>query len=109
MKESYEGKELVNMQDETYLILNELVYKNIKCVFAQKKGTEERCFFQLSDDEVPKLIAINSEKLLDSLSKELLEQSRKDNKPRKIMPEENIADYLAYLDEFYKGQLTTII
>ncbi len=109
MKESYVGKELVNLQDETYLILNELVYKNIKCVFAQKKGTEDRCFFQLSDDDVPKLIAINSEKLLDSLSKELLEESRKDNKPRKIGENESIADYLAYLDDFYKGQLSTII
>ena len=39
----------------------------------------------------------------------LYEQSKGDDKPRRINPDESIQAYLAYLDEFYRSKIVTII
>ena len=52
---------------------------------------------------------IKSKKMLLALSDTLFNQTTLDNKPRKIKENESIADYLAYLDEFYRSKVVTIM
>ena len=47
--------------------------------------------------------------MLVALSETLFNQTVGDNKPRKIKEDESIADYMAYLDEFYRTKVVTIM
>lgn len=111
MQEGYVGKTLRNEKDEEFIILNELSYKNIDCVYAMrvtKDNTEgEKLFFQLSSDANVSLVSINSKKMIKALSEELFHETKTDDNPRRIKPEESVADYLKYLDEFYKSKIVT--
>lgn len=112
MEESFVGKTLRDEKDEEYIVLTELTYKNIPCVYAMKVLEEEKegekMFFQLTTDENIKLVNIKSKKMLLALSETLFNQTQ-DSKPRKIKEDESIADYLAYLDEFYRSKVVTIM
>ena len=113
MEESFVGKTLRDEKDEEYIVLTELTYKNIPCVYAMKVLEEEKegekLFFQLTNDENIKLVNIKSKKMLVALSETLFNQTHGDSKPRKINEEESIAEYLAYLDEFYRSKVVTIM
>lgn len=109
----YVGKTLKNEKEEEYLILNELEYKGIACVYGMKvmpnNEEGEKAFFQLSSDSSISLVTITSKKMISALSHLLFEENKGDDEPRKIMDNESIPDYLAYLDEFYKGKVVTIM
>lgn len=113
MNGSYVGKTLRNEKEEEYLVLNEITYKNIDCVYAVKvtnDGSEgKKEFFQLSQDSSVSLVTITSKKMISALSAALFEENKPSDAPRKILPNESIMDYLAYLDEFYKGKVVTIM
>ena len=113
MEESFVGKTLRDEKDEEYIVLSELTYKNIPCVYAMKVLEEEKegekMFFQLTTDENIKLVNIKSKKMLLALGETLFNGTKADSKPRKINEEESIADYLAYLDEFYRSKVVTIM
>ena len=113
MEESFVGKTLRDEKDEEYIVLSELTYKNIPCVYAMKVLEEEKegekMFFQLTTDDNIKLVNIKSKKMLVALSETLFNQTVGDNKPRKIKEDESIADYMAYLDEFYRTKVVTIM
>ncbi|MBE6155804.1 MAG: hypothetical protein E7164_03500 [Firmicutes bacterium] len=113
MKESFVGKTLRDEKDEEYIVLTELTYQNIPCVYAMKVLENEKegdkLFFQLTGDEDVKLVSIKSKKMLLALSETLLKGGNLDDKPRKIKEEESIADYLAYLDDFYRSKVVTIM
>ncbi len=111
--ESFVVKTLRNEKDEDYIILSEFTIKEIPCVYAMKIEKEdkegEKCFFQLTSDEVPSLVSIKSKKMLKTLTEALYEQTKGDDRPRKINEDESIQAYLAYLDEFYKSKVVTIM
>lgn len=113
MEESFVGKTLRDEKDIEYVVLKELTYKSIPCVYAMKveeSGEEgEKMFFQLTTDENIKLVNIKSKKMLNALAECLFNQTVLDNKPRRIKDDESIASYLAYLDEFYKSKVVTIM
>lgn len=108
------GKTLRNVKGEEFIVLTELSCKGIPCVYAMKveenEKEGEKQFFQLSkDNEELTLIVIKSKKMLASLTEALFEKTKGDNKPRKIEETESISEYLAYLDEFYKSKVVTIL
>lgn len=113
MEEVLIGKTFRDEKDEEYVVLKELTYKGIACVYAMKVREDneegEKMFFQLTNDENIKLVNIKSEKMLEALADSLFNQTALDNKPRKINENESIAEYLAYLDEFYKSKVITIM
>jgi len=113
MEESFVGKTLRDEKDEEYVVLMELTYKNIPCVYAMKVREDneegEKMFFQLTNDENIKLVNIKSKKMLEALAECLFNKTALDNNPRKINENESIADYLAYLDEYYKSKVVTIM
>lgn len=114
MNDGYVGKTLKNEKDEEYIVLSELTYKNIPCVYAMKVlDTEEegeKSFFQIScSNEVVHLVNIKSKKMVEALNDAFFKQNENDNVPRKIKEDESIQDYLAYLDDFYKSKVVTII
>lgn len=85
MKESNIGK-ILKKDKEKYLVLNELTYKNIDCVYAAKlcdDGKEgEKCFFQLSTDN--NIIPIISKKMLNALSEMVTKHSLEKNRTAKL-------------------------
>lgn len=102
------GKILKDAKDEEYKVLNELRYKNIACVYAQKVGKENeniKKFFQLTGDDDIAIVEVISKKLISGLNDALFELTKPNDKARKIEEKESIADYLAYLDEFYKTKV----
>ena len=111
--ESFIGKTLKNEKDEDYIILSEFTIKEIPCVYAMKIEKEdkegEKNFFQITNDEAPSLVNIKSKKLIKALTEALYQQTKGDDKPRRINPDESIQAYLAYLDEFYRTKVVTII
>ena len=113
MEESFVGKTLRNEKDEEFIVLSELTYKDIPCVYAMKVLEEEKegekMFFQLTTDDNIKLVNIKSKKMLLALSETLFNGAKADDKPRRIKEEESIADYLAYLDDFYRSKVVTIM
>ena len=113
MEESLVGKTFRDEKDEEYVVLTELTYKGIPCVYAMKVLEEEKegekMFFQLTNDENIKLVNIKSKKMLQALSDTFFNQTTMDNKPRRIKEDESISDYLAYLDEFYRSKVVTIM
>ena len=112
MEESLVGKTLRDEKDEEYIVLTELTYKDIPCVYAMKvleaEKEGEKLFFQLTTDDPVKLVNIKSKKMLVALSDTLFKGEIVE-KPRKIKEDESIADYLAYLDEFYRSKVVTIM
>ena len=111
--ETLVGKSLKNEKDEDYIVLSEFTVKEIPCVYAMKLETDEKegekGFFQITGVENPSLVNIKSKKLLKSLNDALFEQVKGEDKPRKIKEDESIQDYLAYLDEFYKSKVVTVM
>lgn len=113
MQGEYVGKTLKNEKDESYIVLSELTYKNIPCVYVMKitvsGGEGEKMFFQLSSGDDVHLVSIKSKKMLNALSETLFRSAEQKDSPRKINAEESIADYMDYLDNFYKNRIVTII
>lgn len=113
MEESLIGKVLRDEKDLEYVVLKELTYKSIPCVYAMKveenDAEGEKIFFQVTTDETVHLVNIKSKKMLAALADCLFNETALDNKPRKINEDESIASYLAYLDEFYKSKVVTIM
>lgn len=113
MESSFVGKTLKNEKDEEFIVLSELTYRNIPCVYAMKVMEDEKegekRFFQLTTDENIKLVNIKSKKMLMALTDTLFGEEKKSDKPRKIKETESIAEYLAYLDEFYRSKVVTIM
>ncbi len=111
--ESLVGKSLKDEKDEEYIVLSEFVVKDIPCVYAMKLEKDEKegekKFFQLTKDEIPSLVNIKSKKMLSTLTDALYQSTKGDEKPRKIEENETIQAYLAYLDEFYKTKVVTIM
>jgi len=111
--ESLIGKTLKNEKDEEYIVLSELNFKNIPCVYAMKvmpdESEGEKTFFQVTGDSEIKLVNITSKKMLNALIEKMFAQNKQEDKPRKIKEDESIANYLAYLDEYYKTKVVTII
>ena len=111
MKESYEGKTLKNEQGIEYIVLKELNYKSIPCVYAMQVMPNdeegEKQLFQITEEGI--LIDIKSKKILKNLSEMMFREQAKNEKPRKIREDESIESYLAYLDEYYKTKIVTII
>ena len=113
MQEEYVGKTLRNEKDEEFIVLSQLTYKNIPCVYVMRitsNNTEgEKMFFQLSTDGDIHLVSIKSKKMLNALSETLFKNSSQGDRARKIEPNESIADYMDYLDNFYKNRVVTIV
>ena len=113
MEESIVGKILKDEKDIEYVVLKELTYKSIPCVYAMKVEENdeqgEKMFFQVTTDDTARLVNIKSKKMLNALADCLFNETALDNKPRKIKDDESIASYLAYLDEFYKSKVVTIM
>lgn len=113
MERDYVGKTLKNEQMEDYVVLKEVTYKNIPCVYAmQVKETEdgEKKFFQISiENGEAKLVNIKSPKMIASLSEIMFKEEENIDRPRKIKENESIPEYLAYLDDYYKSKVVTIM
>lgn len=105
------GKVLKNEKDEEYVVLEYLEYKDIPCVYAMKvcdNKEAQKTFLELDKKDKLSLISINSKKMLTGLTNKMFKDS-KDNNPRKINEDESIAEYLNYLDEFYKSHSVTVL
>ena len=113
MEENYVGKALKDDKGEEYVILSQIRYKSLPCVYAMKNVAEgekgEKIFFQVVIDTVPHLMEIRSEKMKKALYDLMFKESLKEEKPRRIKDNESITDYFAYLDEYYKTKVTTIL
>lgn len=111
--DSFVGKTLKNEKDEEYIVLTELEYKNIPCVYAMKVEVEDKegpkQFFQVTSDKDIKLVNIKSKRMINALNECLFEKTKTGDVPRKIKNNESISDYLAYLDDFYKTKVVTIM
>lgn len=107
------GKSLKDENNEEYVVVNELNFKNIPCVYTVKVTDDnsegEKRFFQLSKEGEIKLVSIKSKKMINSLNESLIKINQKNDKPRKINDDESIQDYLAYLDEYYKSKIVVNI
>ena len=111
--EDYVGKTLKDDSGKDYIILSQITYKNIPCVYAMevKEDNEEgnKLFFQIKNDNDIYLVSIDSPKMIVSLQELLFKKNIQEDKPRKIKDDESIADYLAYLEDYYKSRVVTII
>lgn len=107
---NYIGKTLKDEKDEEYLILKVINYKGISCAYAMKvlENNEEgeKKIFQLSKNS---LISIDSKKMIEDITQMLIESNDIVDKPRKIKDDESIADYLKYLDDYFKTRIVTIM
>ena len=107
----YIGKTLKDEKDEDYIVLKLLDYKGIICAYAMKvtdnEDDGEKRIFQFSKDNGGSLISIESKKMINDITNMLIETKDIIDKPRKIKDGESIADYLKYLDEFYKTRIVT--
>ena len=114
MEESYVGKTLPNENGEEYIILNEVTYKSIPFVYAMKimpnEEEGEKIFFQIAtENEDIHLVNIDSPKMIDALFSAMFKQNAKEDKPRRIKENESIQDYFAYLEEYYRSKVVTIM
>ena len=66
----------------------------------------EKKIFQLSKNS---LISIDSKKMIEDITQMLIESNDIVDKPRKIKDDESIADYLKYLDDYFKTRIVTIM
>jgi hypothetical protein len=111
--ESLVGKSLKNEQNVDFIVLSEFSCKGIPCAYAMKIEKEEKegikQFFQVTNEEHPSLMEIKSEKMIKNLVETLEHQMKEDAKPRKIREDESISQYLAYLDDFYRSRIVTIL
>lgn len=107
------GKTLKDENNDEYIVLNELNFKNIPCVYTAKITSNEeegkKQFFQLSKEGELSLVTINSKKMISSLNESLIKYTQEHDNPRKIEENESIPDYLAYLDDYYKSKIVTHI
>lgn len=111
MEENYVGRTLKNENNEEFVILSQVVYKNILCVYAVPALAGEdgkKAFFQVTGENA-QLVSIQSPKMIEVLYDIMFKENVKEDKPRKIKEGESIPDYFAYLDEYYKSKVTTII
>lgn len=103
------GKALKDENNEEYVVVNELNFKSIPCVYTVKvtsDGTDgEKRFFQVAKEGEERLVSIKSKKMISSLNESLIKMTQVNDKPRRIEENESIPDYLAYLDEYYKSKI----
>ena len=113
MEENYVGQTLQNEEGQEYIVLSQILHKNIPCVYGmqvlENNEEGEKKFFQLVNDDGIKLVSIQSPKMIEELFTETFKQKAVGEKPRKIKKEESIADYFAYLDDYYKSKVVTIV
>ena len=113
MEENYVGKTLKNENNEEFVVLSQIRYKNIPCVYAMKVQENdeegEKSFFQIASDNGIYLVSINSPKMIETLFDVMFKENANNEKPRKIKDNESIPDYFAYLDDYYKTKVTTIL
>ena len=113
MENSYVGQTLKDDKNEEYVILSQVKYKNIPCAYAMKSSSDdekgEKKFFQIIDDGNTHLVAIDSPKMIEALYDVMFKENIKEGKPRRIKDNESITDYFAYLDDFYKTKVNTIL
>ena len=112
MEENYVGKTLKDDKENEYIILSQIRYKSLPCVYAMKNDSNEsgeKTFFQVVVGKNPHLMEIESEKMKKTLYDLMFKESIKEEKPRKIKDNESITDYFAYLDDYYKTKVTTIL
>ena len=112
--EDFVGKTLKHENGHNYIILSQLTYKNIPCVYAMEVNDDnqegEKLFFQIKkDNDIIYLVGIDSPKMVVSLKELLFKKNFQEQKPRKIEAEESIADYLSYLEDYYKSRIVTIV
>lgn len=104
------GKTFVNETGENYIILKVINYKGIKCAYAMaltEDGSEgEKKIFQISEKT---LISIESKKMVSDITQMLIDSNDIKDTPRKIKNNEEISDYLKYLDDYYKTRVVTIM
>lgn len=104
------GKTLVNETGESYIILKVINYKGIKCAYAmaltEDSGEKEKKIFQISGKT---LISIESKKMVSDITQMLIDSNDIKDTPRKIKNNEEISDYLKYLDDYYKTRVVTIM
>ena len=113
MEESFVGKTLKNDKGQEFIVLSQVRYKSLPCVYAMlhdgKDNDKEKSFFQISLGKKPRLVEIKSEKMKKALYELMFKETIKDEKPRKINDKESITSYFEYLDDYYKNKVTTII
>ena len=113
MEENYVGKSLNDDKGNEFIILSQVRYKSLPCVYAMKNDSKEdngeKTFFQVIIDKNPHLMEIKSEKMKKALYDLMFKEKIKEDTPRKIKGNESITDYFAYLDDYYKTKVTTIL
>lgn len=102
MEENYVGKTLQNDKDEEFVVLSQVCYKNLLCVYAMKSlpndAEGDKAFFQVSGSKKKRLVPINSPKMTKALYDMMFKNNAKEAKPRKIKEDESITEYFNYLD-----------
>ncbi len=100
------GKTLCDETGEEFVVLKLINYKTIKCAYAASVSSDEKKIFQVSGNG---LISIDSKKMINDITQMLIDSKDIKDEARKIKDGESIADYLKYLDEFYKTRINTIM
>ncbi len=113
MEKDYVGKTIKTENGEVFVVLGQVKYKNIQCVYAMKTTNDdsegEKRFFQITNGEKKQLVAVESKKMVDTLLDIMFKENMKTKKPRKIKDNESITDYFAYLDDYYKTRVNTVL
>ena len=67
------------------------------------------CYKKDKINEISKELNIDSKKMIEDITQMLIESNDIVDKPRKIKDDESIADYLKYLDDYFKTRIVTIM